>query len=155
MIREIHKQRVEEFRKRIEAKDKDAGLKYGLAVEELRRRKDELIKALSEKIKIIGPEYELHYVVLLPENLGSAHIEIGWTGSYLKIWNIQVGPRTAKNSALRHLGIWRLLIEKIIEFAKEKGLEEIILYYAADTYDFYRALGFNQYNNSNYFTMNI
>ncbi|PIU02900.1 MAG: hypothetical protein COT55_01095 [Candidatus Diapherotrites archaeon CG09_land_8_20_14_0_10_32_12] len=153
--KEIHERKVEDLARAIESKNKEQGMKYRLAVEELRRRKVELTRELYAQTRIVGPEHERHYVVLLPRELGSAHIEVGWTGSYLVIRNLQIGSRLLKNSALRHLGIGRLLIGKIIGFAREKGLEEIQAYSAADSYDFYKKMGFKQHRNSNYFTMDL
>jgi GNAT superfamily N-acetyltransferase len=117
-------------------------LKYKLAVEELRRRKSELIEQLRLDVKIVPINIKGNYKVTLPKELGFAEFHLSESG-LLTIRRIRIGPHI-KESSLRNLGLGKLIIEKIISFARANGVTHIGLYSAYSTIDFYKHLGFKK-----------
>jgi len=127
----------------------ETNLKYRLAVEELRKRKNEIIEQLRPKIKIVPEAIKGSYEVTLPKNLGFAEFHLS-ENNILTIKRFRIGPHL-EGSSLRGLGLGKLIVEKIITFARTNGVTYIGLYSADSAVGFYEKLGFKKANSDTYY----
>ncbi len=133
----------------LNCKDPELNLKYRCAVEELHKRKNELSGVLSNNIKIVHLGYGRKYLVNLPHNIGFAEFNVSDMG-ILTIKRVKIGPHF-EGSSLRGLGLGRLIIKKVIEFARRRGIKYIGVNSAPLAVDFYKKLGFKQVDPNSYY----
>lgn len=143
---------IKKIKERITAKDKEMGLVYDLATKELQKRKTELLRELLAKAIIIE-NGSGKYEIKLPKNLGFAKLIV--VNDLLILENLHVGPYNVESSALRNLGIGRLLVNIIKDFAIKKGLKMIRLWSLRNTTDFYKKLGFLRDKQTKYFYIKL
>ncbi len=142
--RTIHAQDIETLKRRITERNPEKGLMYSLAIDELSKRKDELLDVLWSKAKIESAfSRPGQYKITLPNGLGAMDFCI--VKDVLIIQNLYVGQIGNKPSVLRHFGIGKLLVNKVKDFAVKNGLKRIMLNSTEDAQGFYEKLGFEKY----------
>ena len=141
------RQRIEAMKLRdtIHSKDPEMGLLYTEACHELGKRKHELITALKEQAKFTAIDGDRERLEL-PKNLGSVTLLVEKDCIYVQLVHVsQIG---LDGSALRHLGIGRLMMSLVEERALSKGLHRIELKPTKDAIRFYEILGFKKLEKS-------